>query len=132
MFHDTAVHDIDMVCWLLGEFPHTVFSAAFAHDPEIANAGDVDTMSLTLQFPSGVIATTQLSRHSTYGYDQRIEVWTFSKVFSNTIIFLIELLIPWYLHSKFLIITDLIGLIVFKFTLCVALYIISVSYTFIH
>lgn len=74
MFHDCAIHDIDTVCWLLGEFPHNVFSAAFAHDPEIAKVGDVDTISITMEFPSGAIATAQVSRHSSYGYDQRVEV----------------------------------------------------------
>eukprot|EP00117_Sycon_ciliatum_P032961 scpid92352/ scgid25459/ Uncharacterized oxidoreductase YrbE len=36
--------------------------------------GDVDTVAITLTFPSGVLATIHLSRHATYHYDQRLEV----------------------------------------------------------
>ena len=36
---------------------------------------DVDTVAMTLKFPSGVLALIDLSRHATYGYDQRLEVF---------------------------------------------------------
>ena len=74
MYHDCAVHDIDMVCWVLGEEPVGVMAQGVAFDPEIKAVGDVDTIAIILKFPSGVLATIDLSRHSSYGYDQRLEV----------------------------------------------------------
>ena len=74
IYHDCAVHDMDMVCWVLGETPCGVFAQGTCFDPNIKTVGDVDTVAIILTFPSGVIATIDLSRHSPYGYDQRLEV----------------------------------------------------------
>lgn len=75
IFHDCAVHDIDMMCWILGEYPSKVFSMANANVPEIAEMGDWDTVAMVLNFPSGTIGMIDLSRNSSYGYDQRLEVF---------------------------------------------------------
>jgi myo-inositol 2-dehydrogenase/D-chiro-inositol 1-dehydrogenase len=75
MYHDTAVHDIDMLCWIVGEEPAGVFAQGSVFDPEIAAIGDVDTIAVTLKFPSGVLAVLDLSRHSNYGYDMRLEAF---------------------------------------------------------
>ena len=74
MFHDCGVHDFDFVCWILGEYPTTVFTQAHAQNEHIAAMDDVDTVVIVMKFPSGIIGIVELSRHSTYGYDQRIEV----------------------------------------------------------
>lgn len=74
MFHDCGVHDIDMICWLFEEWPEAVFSMAHAHWPAIANINDVDTVAITMKFPSGGIGIIDLSRYAAYGYDQRLEV----------------------------------------------------------
>lgn len=75
MFHDCAVHDIDVICWMVGEAPVSAYAAAHSFIPSIAEIGDVDTVAIVLKFPSGVIATVDLSRHAVYGYDQRLEVF---------------------------------------------------------
>jgi len=75
MFHDCAVHDIDAVCSVLGERPSVVFSLAHSHIAHIAAINDVDTVVITMKFPSGALATIDLSRHAHYGYDQRVEVF---------------------------------------------------------
>ncbi|KAK2162120.1 hypothetical protein LSH36_103g00024 [Paralvinella palmiformis] len=74
MFRDCAVHDLDTVCWILGEYPNSVFVRATVHDEGIAGLNDVDTVAIVMTFPSGILALTDLSRHATYGYDQRVEV----------------------------------------------------------
>jgi len=74
IFHDCAVHDIDMACWVVGERHEGVFAQGSAFDPEIGAIGDVDKVVIVLKFPSGVLASIDLSRHSQYGYDQRLEV----------------------------------------------------------
>ena len=43
-------------------------------DPEIGNAGDIDTAAVTLTTASGKICQISNSRRATYGYDQRVEV----------------------------------------------------------
>ena len=44
-------------------------------DPQIGEAGDIDTTVITLRFQNGVIATIDNSREAVYGYDQRVEVF---------------------------------------------------------
>lgn len=73
--HDSVVHDIDMVCWILGEWPETVYATAHAHIPEIAALNDVDSIAVTMKFPSGAIGIVDTNRESNYGYDQRFEVF---------------------------------------------------------
>ncbi|ODM94418.1 putative oxidoreductase YrbE [Orchesella cincta] len=75
IFHDCAVHDIDLVCWTLGQFPTRVFSTATAHRKEIADIDDFDTVAIQMTFPEGTMALIDLSRFAVYGYDQRIEVF---------------------------------------------------------
>ena len=74
MFHDCAVHDIDVVCWIVGEEPYEVYAQSHAHSSDIADINDVDTIAIVMKFPSGVLSIIDLSRHSSYGYDQRLEV----------------------------------------------------------
>ena len=46
-----------------------------ANIPEIKAINDFDTVVATLEFPSGTLGTIDLSRNSSYGYDQRLEVF---------------------------------------------------------
>ncbi|XP_029195475.2 myo-inositol 2-dehydrogenase-like [Acropora millepora] len=75
IFHDCCVHDVDIICWIVGEVPHTVFCLAHAFHSEIGELKDVDTVAVVMKFPSGIIGQIDLSRHAVYGYDQRIEVF---------------------------------------------------------
>ena len=77
MYHDCAVHDIDMICWIIGEEPVGVMAMGSTFDSEIEAIGDVDTIAIMIKFPSGVLGSIDLSRYSTYGYDQRLEVRSF-------------------------------------------------------
>jgi myo-inositol 2-dehydrogenase/D-chiro-inositol 1-dehydrogenase len=75
IFHDCAVHDIDLVCWILNEYPTKVFASATAHMKQIAEIDDHDTVAIQLTFPSGGMSLIDLSRFAIYGYDQRLEVF---------------------------------------------------------
>ncbi|XP_006618491.1 uncharacterized protein LOC102675776 [Apis dorsata] len=75
IFHDCMVHDIDIITWVLGEYPVKVATQAYAHIPEIKAINDYDTVVVTLHFPSGTLGVIDLSRNSPYGYDQRLEVF---------------------------------------------------------
>lgn len=75
IFHDCAVHDIDQILFSLGELPTRVSCIANANVPEIKAINDVDTVAITMTFPSGAVGIIDLSRQCCYGYDQRLEVF---------------------------------------------------------
>mmetsp|Transcript_15901 Transcript_15901/g.62137 ORF Transcript_15901/g.62137 Transcript_15901/m.62137 type:complete len:337 (+) Transcript_15901:31-1041(+) len=74
IMHDCASHDIDLCLWMAKEDPCEVFAMASAFNKEIGAIDDWDTVMITLKFPSGKLASIELSRHAPYGYDQRLEV----------------------------------------------------------
>ncbi|KAF2905588.1 hypothetical protein ILUMI_00587 [Ignelater luminosus] len=77
IFHDSAVHNIDTLIWILREYPIKVSVAASANIPEIAEIGDFDTIVILFTFPSGTLGIIDMCRYSNYGYDQRLEVFGF-------------------------------------------------------
>ncbi|WED25791.1 inositol 2-dehydrogenase [Vibrio sp. DW001] len=75
MFRDMSVHDLDMARYMIGEEPISItVHASCVVDAAIGEAGDVDTATIVLGFPSGASATIINSRRSGYGYDQRLEL----------------------------------------------------------
>ncbi len=73
---DMTIHDFDMARWLLGEEPVEVFAyGAALVDPAIGAAGDTDSVMVLLRTASGRMAHINNCRRTTYGYDQRIEVF---------------------------------------------------------
>ena len=76
MWKDMLIHDFDVAAWLLGEEPTEVFAAASCLiEPELARLGEVDTAVVTLKTASGAMAQINASLRTTYGYDQRAEVF---------------------------------------------------------
>lgn len=76
MFIDMTIHDFDMVRYLSGSEVEEVYTnAAVLVDPQIGEAGDVDTAIITLKFKNGAIGVIDNSRSAAYGYDQRVEVF---------------------------------------------------------
>lgn len=53
IFHDCMVHDIDLMTFILGEYPVQVFTLANALTPEIAQLDDHDNVVSTFKFASG-------------------------------------------------------------------------------
>ena len=74
IYHDSAIHDIDMICWIVGEAPVGVMAVGSAFHSGVEAIGDCDMVAVNLKFPSGVLGYIDLSRHSSFGYDQRLEV----------------------------------------------------------
>jgi myo-inositol 2-dehydrogenase/D-chiro-inositol 1-dehydrogenase len=76
IFLDMTIHDFDMVRFLSGSEVEEVYAAGgVLVDPEIGEAGDIDTAVITLKLKSGAIAVIDNSREAVYGYDQRAEVF---------------------------------------------------------
>ncbi|NWU61172.1 T73AS protein, partial [Pterocles burchelli] len=75
IFYNAAVHDIDVVSWLLGESaPDTIFSLGHAFCADMSHLKDADTVAVSMKFPSGAIVTLDISQHCTKSCDQRLEV----------------------------------------------------------
>lgn len=75
LFRDMAIHDFDIACWIMGGLPETVSATGSCLvNPEIGEAGDVDTAIITLTWADGRLAVIKNSRRAAYGYDQRIEL----------------------------------------------------------
>jgi len=76
MFMDMTIHDFDMARYIAGSEVTEVFTkATVLVDPEIGQAGDVDTAIITLTFANGAIGVIDNSRKAVYGYDQRVEIF---------------------------------------------------------
>jgi len=76
MFLDMTIHDFDMARYISGKEVKEVFAKATVKvDPEIAQAGDVDTAVITLTFEDDSMAVIDNCRKAAYGYDQRLEVF---------------------------------------------------------
>ena len=76
MFLDMTIHDFDMARYISGKEVKEVFAKATVKvDPEIAQAGDVDTAVITLTFEDDSMAVIDNCRKASYGYDQRLEVF---------------------------------------------------------
>lgn len=72
---DCAIHDMDMVRYLVGSEVTQVYTVGAVNlNPEFEKYGDVDTSIVALTFENGVIGTIDNSRQAVYGYDQRCEV----------------------------------------------------------
>ncbi len=75
IFADMMIHDLDMARYLMEEEPVEIHATgSVLVDPEIATAGDFDTVAATLKTASGKICQISCSRRATYGFDQRVEV----------------------------------------------------------
>jgi myo-inositol 2-dehydrogenase/D-chiro-inositol 1-dehydrogenase len=77
LFVDMAIHDFDMARFLIGaevEVDEIFATTGVLVDPQIGDAGDVDTAVTVMRFANGVIGTIDNSRRAVYGYDQRIEI----------------------------------------------------------
>jgi myo-inositol 2-dehydrogenase/D-chiro-inositol 1-dehydrogenase len=76
IFLDMTIHDFDMARYLIGSEVEEVYAAGGVMvDPQIGEAGDIDTALVTLRYANGAIGSIDNSRQAVYGYDQRVEVF---------------------------------------------------------
>ena len=76
IFLDMTVHDLDMARFVAGVEVDEVYARGEVRiDPEIGEAGDLDTAVVTLRHVDGTLAVIDNSRRSAYGYDQRVEAF---------------------------------------------------------
>ena len=76
IFLDMTIHDFDMARFVTGSEVVEVYARGSVQiDPEIHEAGDVDTAVVMLEHANGCLTTIDNSRQAVYGYDQRVEVF---------------------------------------------------------
>lgn len=75
IFHDCIVHDLDMIRFIAQEDPIEVFTVGSSFIPEIKALDDLDNVLVSLRFASGLLASIDVNRFASYGYDQRIEAF---------------------------------------------------------
>ena len=77
MFRDMTIHDFDLTCFILQNDPIVEIFATgdrlFSEEAKEAN--DIDTAMIIMKSKSGVLCHINNSRHSSYGYDQRVELF---------------------------------------------------------
>ena len=78
IFHDCIIHDLDNLCWILGEYPYKVISSGNITSKTGKETGHLDNVTSILEFKSGIMATLISSRIGN-SYDQRIEFMGSSK-----------------------------------------------------
>ena len=75
LFLDMTIHDFDMIRYLTNaEIDEIYAKGKCMVDPNIGNAGDIDTAMINMKLTNGIIASINNSRKAVYGYDQRIEI----------------------------------------------------------
>ena len=76
MLMDMTIHDFDMARYVVGLPITEIFvMGAVLVDPRVGQAGDVDTLAITLRHSNGALTLIDNSRKAVYGYDQRVEVF---------------------------------------------------------
>ena len=77
MFRDMTIHDFDLIRFILKDDPIVEIFAKGERifSKEAKKANDIDSAMIIMKSKSGVLCHINNSRHSSYGYDQRIELF---------------------------------------------------------
>jgi len=75
IFHDCIVHDLDMLRFITGQDPVEVYAIGSNFVDGIRALNDLDNVLVSLKYASGLLASIDVNRFASYGYDQRIEAF---------------------------------------------------------
>ena len=75
IFHDCIVHDFDMLRFITHEDPIEVYAIGSNFVEDIRDLKDLDNVLVSLKYESGLLASIDVNRFASYGYDQRIEAF---------------------------------------------------------
>jgi myo-inositol 2-dehydrogenase / D-chiro-inositol 1-dehydrogenase len=76
IFLDMTIHDFDMARYVTGSEVTEVYARGSVRiEPTYREVGDIDTALVVLEHEDGCVTAIDNSRRSTYGYDQRVEVF---------------------------------------------------------
>ena len=78
IFRDCAVHDFDIVRWVVGREAVEVYATGTVQgDPLFTEYGDVDTAAVVVTFDGGALGVISNARYNARGYDCRLEIHGF-------------------------------------------------------
>ncbi|WP_426998371.1 inositol 2-dehydrogenase [Pseudarthrobacter sp. N5] len=75
IFRDMSIHDLDMARFFVPDIVEVTAHGSTVFCDYIRDAGDYDSAVVTLRGRGGELVTITNSRHSAYGYDQRLEAF---------------------------------------------------------
>jgi myo-inositol 2-dehydrogenase/D-chiro-inositol 1-dehydrogenase len=75
LFRDMTIHDFDLARFFLGEVVKVYAAGANVVADYIAELGDIDSAVVVLRGADGALCHITNSRHSVFGYDQRLEAF---------------------------------------------------------
>jgi myo-inositol 2-dehydrogenase/D-chiro-inositol 1-dehydrogenase len=75
IFHDCIVHDFDMLRFITGKDPVEIYSVGSSFVEGIGALDDLDNVLVALRYDNGMVASIDVNRFASYGYDQRIEAF---------------------------------------------------------
>ena len=75
IFRDMTIHDFDMARFFVPGIVSVTALGANSFSDDIRDAGDSDSAVVVLRGAGGELVTITNSRHSAYGYDQRLEAF---------------------------------------------------------
>ena len=75
LFRDMTIHDFDLVRFFLGEVLEVYATGTNVVADYIAELGDIDSAVVVLRGADGTLCHITNSRHSAFGYDQRLEAF---------------------------------------------------------
>ncbi|GAB3757059.1 inositol 2-dehydrogenase [Zhihengliuella somnathii] len=75
IFRDMTIHDFDMARFFLPDIVEVFAVGSCLFDAGAREHGDFDTAVTTLKASNGAVVTIVNSRHSSIGYDQRLEAF---------------------------------------------------------
>jgi myo-inositol 2-dehydrogenase / D-chiro-inositol 1-dehydrogenase len=75
LFRDMTIHDFDLARYFLGDVVEVYATGANVVADYIAELGDIDSAVVVLRGAHGTLCHITNSRHSVFGYDQRLEAF---------------------------------------------------------
>ncbi|MEO5779530.1 MAG: Gfo/Idh/MocA family oxidoreductase, partial [Arthrobacter oryzae] len=75
IFRDMSIHDLDMARFFVPDIIEVTAHGSNVFSDYIRAAGDYDSAVITLRGRGGELVTITNSRHSAFGYDQRLEAF---------------------------------------------------------
>lgn len=74
LFHDSSIHDFDLVRWLSGELVEEIYADGATRIEDPTNRDEVDTAGAVMRLAGGALAILAQTRHDPLGYDVRTEL----------------------------------------------------------
>ncbi|WP_160012273.1 Gfo/Idh/MocA family oxidoreductase [Rhizobium sp. 18055] len=84
LFGEFGIHFFDLACWLTDDRPVEVYAmGSTLTDPDYEAIGHIDTAAVVVRMSRGALFQLDIGWRSTYGHDERLEVFGSKGVFTS-------------------------------------------------